>query len=486
MDDIWADDLVPDAVLDREAAIVVLDEFGMPTGVIDTSALTLDGVDLVPAAEAVTHPLAATAPGAELAALVEVFDTDTSTDSTLIDLIAACERVKSWADARAAAATAELTRRCKRLRGVGPRAEQVPAEVLAAAEIGPALRLSPVAAGMRVWFAGALTARPATRAALETGQIDTAKARTLLRGIDHLDRDTASAVESKILPRAGGQTLARLRSALRRAVIAADPAAAAALHQKAVAERGVWREAAEDGMGRLEWVGPLEQVEATHHWLTSLARAVQQADRASGGPVRTLDQARSDVLADLADGAGPVSAGSPPGAARVDVVVNLSTLLGLDDVPGELPGLGPVTAEVARRIAGDATWRRLLTDPVTGALLDLSSTRYSPPQAMRDAVIARDRTCRFLGCRMPAVRCDLDHTEEWPCGPTCPANLACLCRTHHRIKTLTDTTYRPDGNGGFTWTMPSGRTWHQPPEPMLDPPDPRPPGDTPADDIPPF
>jgi hypothetical protein len=61
---------------------------------------------------------------------------------------------------------------------------------------------------------------------------------------------------------------------------------------------------------------------------------------------------------------------------------------------------------------------------------------------MRDLVVARDRTCQGPGCRMPAARCDLDHTVEWPCGPTCPANLCALCRTHHRVKTLTDASCR--------------------------------------------
>lgn len=112
-------------------------------------------------------------------------------------------------------------------------------------------------------------------------------------------------------------------------------------------------------------------------------------------------------------------------------------------------------------------WRRLLTDPA-GQLVDISTDTYHPPQAMRDLVIARDRTCRGPGCRMPADRCDLDHTLEAPCGPTCPGNLCALCRTHHRLKTLTDTRYRPDRHGGQIWTLPSGRTYHRQPEPLLD------------------
>ncbi|MGH8892853.1 MAG: hypothetical protein ACRDWY_06035, partial [Actinomycetes bacterium] len=85
--------------------------------------------------------------------------------------------------------------------------------------------------------------------------------------------------------------------------------------------------------------------------------------------------------------------------------VALSTLLGLDDEPGELAGHGPITAAVARRIAAEGTWRRLLTDPVTGQLVAMGSERYEPPQEMRDAVIARDKTCRgpAAGCRPTAA-----------------------------------------------------------------------------------
>jgi HNH endonuclease len=51
--------------------------------------------------------------------------------------------------------------------------------------------------------------------------------------------------------------------------------------------------------------------------------------------------------------------------AGVEIRVELTTLLGLDDHPGELPGSGPVPADVARRLVRDQTaaeWRYALTD----------------------------------------------------------------------------------------------------------------------------
>jgi hypothetical protein len=230
------------------------------------------------------------------------------------------------------------------------------------------------------------------------------------------------------------------------------------------------------------------------------------------------------VLADLAEHALrhhdlPRHHGRAP---QIHVVVAASTLLGLDDEPADLAGAGPLTAHTARRIAADGTWRRLLTDPA-GHLVDLSTDTHEPTQAQRDHVTTRDRTCQGPGCRTPAARCDLDHTLQWPTGPTTIANLSPLCRTHHRPKTLPDThlTRHPDphpdspgptgnhyGHGDLHWTLPTGQTHPRPPDPVLDhpaldppalrnalrhanghtgpPPPPASHPDPPDDDIPPF
>src|SRR5699024_1085383 len=45
----------------------------------------------------------------------------------------------------------------------------------------------------------------------------------------------------------------------------------------------------------------------------------------------------------------------------VNVTVPYSTLIGIDEHPGQLAGYGTITADVARRIAAAGTWRRILT-----------------------------------------------------------------------------------------------------------------------------
>jgi hypothetical protein len=161
----------------------------------------------------------------------------------------------------------------------------------------------------------------------------------------------------------------------------------------------------------------------------------------------------------------------------VRVTIPATALLGLDDAPGELAGYGPVPADTARTIATDATWQRLLTDPVTGILTDYSTTTYQPGKTLRTAIETRDGTCTFLwGCDTPATRCDLDHIVPFdhhhdPAsqppgtpGQTRAHNLQPLCRKHHLLKTHAGWDVVRDPTTGITtWTTPTGRTYTRQP-----------------------
>jgi hypothetical protein len=164
----------------------------------------------------------------------------------------------------------------------------------------------------------------------------------------------------------------------------------------------------------------------------------------------------------------------------VRVTIPATALLGLDNAPGELAGFGPVPAETARIIAADATWQRLLTDPVTGILTDYSTTAYQPGKTLRGGIEARDVTCTFLCCDTPAERSDLDHIQPFDHdhknannttgskatgrGQTNANNLHALCRKHHLLKTHADWNIVRDPHTGITiWTTPTGRTHTRPP-----------------------
>ena len=94
---------------------------------------------------------------------------------------------------------------------------------------------------------------------------------------------------------------------------------------------------------------------------------------------------------------------------------------------------GPhVTAETSRRICCDASVIRM-TEDETGEPLSIGRKSRVIPPAMRRALKARDRQCRFPGCTH-TLFIDGHHIEHWADGgETSLDNLVQLCRTHHRL-----------------------------------------------------
>jgi hypothetical protein len=196
------------------------------------------------------------------------------------------------------------------------------------------------------------------------------------------------------------------------------------------------------------------------------------------------DDAGQPGRGDTARGArGPVR---PPRRPQIQVIVSASTLLHQDDEPGWLEHYGPIHADIARDLAHDPTgsWRRLLTDPTTGHLLDYGRRTYTPPRHLHDYITARDGTCTFPTCTTSAQHADLDHILAYPHGPTSHHNLTAAHRRHHNAKTHGGWRIHlnPD-TGHVTWTSPHGRHYHhQPPDrwrtPHAQPPDGEPPDGT--------
>jgi hypothetical protein len=153
------------------------------------------------------------------------------------------------------------------------------------------------------------------------------------------------------------------------------------------------------------------------------------------------------------------------GRATAAVVVDLPTLLGLADNPGELAGYGPVPAPLARQLAADTDWVRWTVDPGTGRLVDVGARHYRPSNLLAAHITAAQRTCGFPGCSRPAAGCDLDHVVEFRRGGrTVRRNLGPLCRQHHNAKTHGGWTLHYDPHTGTrTWTSPLGKTYRNPP-----------------------
>jgi hypothetical protein len=208
-----------------------------------------------------------------------------------------------------------------------------------------------------------------------------------------------------------------------------------------------------------------------------------------------LDEPSSDEPAGASVGRPihPVTPGKP----LIQIVIGYSTLIGADDQPAELVGHGPIPASLAREVAADGVWRRLVTEPLSGTLLDHGRTTYHPPAGLADFVRARDVYCRFPGCRRRAADAELDHVIAWSDGgTTCEQNLHGYCTGHHRLKThAPGWCVQAHPEGALTWTTPTGHRHttrshdYRPEPPPTVPPVPEPTCPAPAEpdpDPPPF
>ena len=331
-------------------------------------------------------------------------------------------------------------------------------------DVACALRLSSGHAGNLLAQAKELVRLSATLELFDRGLIGEHHARSLAEATMALDDAAAAAVEKAVLGKAPDQRLAEFRRSIRRAVLKVAPKPAEERHQEALAQRRVVRTPGEDGMSGIWMLLPDAGATVVMTAIDALAKRVTSDDP------RTADQRRADAVIQLAiDALHGTSSGELPREhgmrPSIQVSVALSTLLGLDEQPGELAGSGPIPAAVASRLAADetGTWRRLVTDPM-GKLIDYGRSTYRPPKDLADHVIARDRTCRFKHCTRPACRCDLEHELPWERGgETNEANLNALCCRHHHCKHQAGWTPKRQPDGSIEWTSPTGHRYVEPP-----------------------
>jgi len=282
-------------------------------------------------------------------------------------------------------------------------------------------------------------------------------------------------LQRRVLPTAMRSTVSQTKQAARRAVLAIDAEGERRRRLQARCHRDVHVVDELDGISVLIARMATEDAHAVMKQLDACAHA-------SDSNV-TIGEKRAEALAALVLGGDGATAA--PVRAHLDVVIDLPTLLGLAEGPvgaagaagatpatgsAEIRGAGAVSPDVVRDLLADPnvtlTMRRLVTDPVTGHLLDYGRRSYEVPDALRRYLDARDRTCRFPGCNRRAEKRQLDHAIAWDDGgDTNPANLGALCQRHHQLKTHGGwhiTNSRDDGS--CTWHSPHGRRYdHDPP-----------------------
>jgi hypothetical protein len=276
-----------------------------------------------------------------------------------------------------------------------------------------------------------------------------------------------------------------LNPVLREARLRCDPDQAAAVEQNALEHRGVWLDHRESTAttlltARLDTLDALD-LDGTVSDLAGLLGRL--------GDHRDLDVRRASALGMLAHpqraldlATDAEAAEADPGSDRSGLNGSRGTLylhMSLADLALHAGGGGRVERLGTASMALLRDWLQRFTGVTVRPVLDATRTEavdaHDPPAWMRELVILRDRHCVFPGCPVDARACDLDHLQPFvpldlggPPGQTSPANLACLCRRHHRAKTFAGWHYRrlPDRETGgrppgttYEWTSPHLRTY---------------------------
>ena len=342
-----------------------------------------------------------------------------------VDAAVGFDRVVNRATALRLEAVATAVRRTLPLERVDP-------ERAVAAEIGGALAIGPRAANAEVSYAWELTGRlRRTWSLMHVGDLAYAKARLLVDETLDLTDEQALAVEEAVIGMAVERTWAQHAAAVRRAVVRVDPLAPERRRKNADRASRLVRRYGNDGLADLVVTLPTAQIDAAYTGADAWARA-----RKAAGDDRPLEQLRAEAFvrwatsflthgdpttcdrdcapvdpatstidsdSDSVSDAEPVAdapAGvdpetgeiveAPPSRRipirhgrplRVGLIWDLQALLGLTDSPGELLDSGEMisAADLRALLTGGIRLRRLLVDPDTGELVDLTPGSWLMP-----------------------------------------------------------------------------------------------------------
>ena len=310
-------------------------------------------------------------------------------------------------------------------------------------EIRAELRMTRRAARTELANAVAVAALPEVMQALTEGVIDRARALVFADACAPLSDVQAAALVAELLPGAAAITATWLAEKAQQVAIGLDPDWAEHRYRQAVTDQRVIgylnpdgsavvtgqnlpaehaaaacarvdaladtakRAGATAGIDHLRATLFLGLLDGRFHGLTEHAittELLRQFPTPATQPERGATGRHQDQLADTAAGtsttpeAREAAAKQPPAPDTtrrgVHLRVGLSTLLGLDELPGALAGWGVVQASVARTIAADqhrCEWRFAILDDA-GQLLFDGITRYRPTIADPDDGPAAETT----------------------------------------------------------------------------------------------
>jgi len=403
--------------------------------------------------EGIPTGLDAMAPGPALGAILGSIDVDRVSGHDRVIVLRAQQRMASHFQAQVYAAMTSVAEHMDDAEFVD---DAELAWEASATEIRAALRLTRRSAESALDLAIQVRRRlPRVWMALSHGQLDEYRARTIVHNTSHLDERTARRVVDEVIDDAPGLTTGELAARLRRVCVETDPESARERYEEATERRRLVVEASPDGTANIFGFDlPPHRVTAVTRRINRLAQSLNATtDR------RSIDQLRADVFLDLLSGKHQSTRGGV-----VDIRVDLQTLADLGEAPGDLAGFGPVVADIARQVTeaqADGEWRFSITDPRTELTVHDGTTRRRPTASQRRRVEARDRTCIFPGCRMPATQCDLDHRTPWSQDhSTSVSGLDPACRYDHvTVRHRIGWSHQPLPEGDHLWTSPLGHNY---------------------------
>ena len=330
-----------------------------------------------------------------------------------------------------------------------------------AAEIRAALHLTRFSANNEMVLALDLRERiPRVHELLNTGQIDARRARVIADSTMHLPDEMADRVVDEIAAKAPSLTTDQLRARIRKLYITIEPSDADLRYTQAVDSRRIMTMPSPAGTANFYAMDlPPALMETANRRIDHIAKKLRR-----DGEERTMDQLRADVFLDLLNGTGHGTVAK----GVVDIRVDLETLAGLAENPGNLGRFGPVVADIARKTAEqqqNGDWRFLVGDPVDGRPVAAGTTRRRTTASQRRTVELLRPVCKFPGCRMPATQSDLDHTIPWSKRQETKISGLCpLCRADHTIRHDAGWEYTIADNGDIHWTSPLNHKYTVPRE----------------------
>jgi hypothetical protein len=187
--------------------------------------------------------------------------------------------------------------------------------------------------------------------------------------------------------------------------------------------------------------------------LDRTAEAKASAEPDSAG--QSWAQQRADAFVEMAmsylNGSRPDVPGTPGMADHHQVVVHVD-----HSALTEGRGRAGLPIESVRRIACDSD-RVVLVEDERGEPLSIGRKSRIVPAAIRRALWARDRGCRFPGCGRKRF-VDAHHIEHWSNGgETSLENLMLLCQAHHKLCHEGGFTIGKDYQDRWFFRRPDGR-----------------------------